>query len=330
MAQINFPINRLKQIEPLLIEYYYFDRPMLHNSFETIHDIYIQNGYFSKESEEIYLSVPSFKQDYMETTSNANKMYERVMNVGKAIVIDLGEYDHDVIRQMYFDYVDEETLTDNDWNISYALVIITAIYYKYVKTDGFFDLWEFIFNSTQATYSTVVRPDLLKLYELFHLKKKIKSDTIRIEYNNEVITLDNFDNWFTNMITPYLDKYLGVSSLEEAQTELDTDYPNKRKKGRKRTNQAADMMLMGTCNLLQHSSFAESNVTINKSQAEFLLRFLKYLGLIEEDSSKDDILNLRATLSNLKKNPPTFDWWSIPMQKQSPNNPFDEKLTNAW
>ena len=55
--------------------------------------------------------------------------------------------------------------------------------------------------------------------ELFHEKKRIKSNSIRIEYNNEVINLDNFDNWFMNMITPYLDKYLGVSSLEEAQEE---------------------------------------------------------------------------------------------------------------
>lgn len=330
MAQINFPVVVLKRIEPLLKENYNYERSMLHSSFETIHDIYIQNGYFSKELEEIYLSVPSFKQDYFETSLNTEKMYDCVMNVAKAIVLNLGDYDPDVIRQIYFDYVDEETLTANDWNISYSLVVIAAIYYKYVTTDGFFDFKDLLLNSMQDVYSTLVRPDFLKLYELFHLKKQIKSDTIRIEYNNEVITLDNFDNWFTNMITPYLDKYLGVSSLEEVQTELDTDYPNKRKKGRKRTNQVADAMLIGTCNLLQHSSFADPKVSINKNQAECLLRFLKYLGLIEEDSQKDDILNLRATVNNLKKNPPTFNWWSIPMQKQSPNNPFDENITNAW
>ena len=68
----------------------------------------------------------------------------------------------------------------------------------------------------------------------------------------------------------------------------------------------------------------------NNKQAEFLLRYLKYLGLIEEDSSKDDIINLRATVSNLKKYSLVFNWWSIPMQKQSPNNPFGGKMKSAW
>lgn len=143
------------------------------------------------------------------------------MNVGKAIIIDLGEYDYLTILQMYYDYVDEETTTDNDFNIGLVLTLIASIYNKYRNTNGFFDFEEVLMDDKQTDYSYRVRPDLLKLYELFHLKKKIKSDTIRIEYNNEVITLDNFDNWFTNMITPYLDKYLGVSSLEEAQTELE-------------------------------------------------------------------------------------------------------------
>lgn len=165
---------------------------------------------------------------------------------------------------------------------------------------------------------------------MFHEKKHIKSNAIRIEYNNEVITLDNFDNWFMNMISPYLEKYLGISSLEEAQKELEEDYPTKGKKGRKKNSLVADWLLWQTSQLLQHSSFAEANVQVNKSQAAFLLNYLKYLGLIEEDSQKDDMLNLRATLNNLKKNTPKFNWWSIPKQKESPNNPFDEHIQRAW
>lgn len=47
------------------------------------------------------------------------------------------------------------------------------------------------------------------------------------------------------MITPYLDKYLGVSTLEEAETELDKDYPSIGKRGRKRENAILDTI---TCN----------------------------------------------------------------------------------
>lgn len=330
MAYINFPIELLKKIEPLLKEYFSYERSMLHREFEFIHNIYIQNGKYSKEQEETYLTVPSFKRSYFETALNTEKMYETVLGVGKNIPLNMGDYDFNKILQMYFDFVDEETVTETDVNIAYSLIIVTAIYHKYVNSDGFFDFRDFLVNDLQAVYNTFVRPDLLKLYEMFHEKKHIKSNAIRIEYNNEVITLDNFDNWFMNMITPYLDKYLGVSSLEEAQKELEEDYPTKGRKGRKKNSLVADWILWQTSQLLQLSSFAEANVQINKSQSAFLLDYMKYLGLIEEDSQKDDTLNLRATLNNLKKNTPKFDWWSIPKQKESPNNPFDENMSKAW
>lgn len=330
MAYINFPIEILKKIEPLLEGYFSYERSMFHLEFEEIHNIYIQNGKYSKEQEETYLTVPSFKQSYIETALNTEKMYETVMQVGKAIVLDMGDYDFNKIFQMYFDFVNEETITETDVDIAYSLVMVAALYYKYVMTDGFFDFRDFLVNDLQSIYNTFVRPDLLKLYEMFHEKKHIKSNAIRIEYNNEVITLDNFDNWFMNMITPYLDKYLGISSLEEVQKELEEDYPTKGKKGRKKNSLVADWILWQTSQLLQHSSFADANVQINKSQAAFLLDYMKYLGLIEEDSLKNDALNLRATLNNLKKNPPKFNWWSIPKQKESPNNPFNEHIQRAW
>ena len=336
MAYRFLPINALKEIEPWLKEYYNYERSMLHNNFIYTYKIYAENfGNYSKEEEETYLlESPVHKKSISDIeipdVIDYEKQYECVMNVGKAIIIDLGEYDYLTILQMYYDYVDEETTTDNDFNIGLVLTLIASIYNKYRNTNGFFDFEEVLMDDKQTDYSYRVRPDLLKLYELFHLKKKIKSDTIRIEYNNEVITLDNFDNWFTNMITPYLDKYLGVSSLEEAQTELEKDYPEKKTKGRKRINQIADLILMGTYNLIQHGSFAEQGKSLTNKQAEFLLRSLKYLGLIEEDSSKDDIINLRATVSNLKKYSLVFNWWSIPMQKQSPNNPFGGKMKSAW
>ena len=330
MAYINFPIKLLKKIEPLLEEYFSYERSMFHLEFEEIHNIYIQNGKYSKEQEETYLAVPSFKQSYIETSLNTEKMYETMMQVGKAVMLDFGDYDFNKILQMYFDFVDEESVTETDWNIAYSLVMVAAIYHKYVNSDGFFDFRDFLVNDLQSVYNTFVRPDLLKLYEMFHDKKQIKSNTIRIEYNNEVITLDNCDNWFMNMITPYLDKYLGVSSLEEAQKELEEDYPTKGRKGRKKNSIVADWILWQTSQLLQLSSFAEANVQINKSQAAFLLDYMKYLRLIEEDSQKDDLLNLRATLNNLKKNNPKFSWWNIPKQKESPNNPFNADIHRAW
>ncbi len=85
MAYINFPIKLLKKIEPLLEGYFSYERSMFHLEFEEIHNIYIQNGKYSKEQEETYLAVPSFKQSYIETSLNTEKMYETMMQVGKGV-----------------------------------------------------------------------------------------------------------------------------------------------------------------------------------------------------------------------------------------------------
>ena len=65
----------------------------------------------------------------------------------------------------------------------------------------------------QVQYTYSVRPDMLRLYRMFHEKKKTKHDTVTIEYNKQKIELANDDNWFLQMITPYLEKYLGVASF---------------------------------------------------------------------------------------------------------------------
>ena len=283
---------------------------------------------YSPETEAQFLKVPSKKLDYFKVLYDSSKneldsskIHDTVMKVGKVLLLDFGDYDYNKLLQLYCDYLDAETCTDMDMKIAHVFVFLTAIYQKYQQTNGFFGWEEALVNTTQAVYNTYVRPDMLKLYELFHEEKHIKSNSIRIEYNNEVINLDNFDNWFMNMITPYLDKYLGVSSLE--------DYPNKGKRGRKKSNPVFDFILWRSSKILELSSFATPNVQINKSQADFLLKYLNFLGLLEEDSLKNDALNLRATLNNLKKNPPCFSWWNIPSDKQSPNNPLD-KNTKAW
>ncbi len=102
------------------------------------------------------------------------------------------------------------------------------------------------------------------------------------------------------MITPYLDKYLGVSTLEEAETELDKDYPSIGKRGRKRENAILDTITLSIYNLLRHSSFAAKGKGLTDNEGNFILGLLKYLKLIDEDSPKNDILNLRATIRNLQ------------------------------
>lgn len=336
---ILYPIPTLKKTEPILKDYYGFECSMLNNNLLNVYDIYANNfGQYSKKEEETYLLEPpkhkskkEIQQNLLSSEAiNLDEQYKCTLNVGKNILLNLGYYTAEAIAEIYFKYMDDNECTENDINIFYSLIMMAAVYYKHSRTKGLFDFEEPLVNDMQMDYSYKVRPDLLKLYEMFHAESKVKSKSIRIEYKNEVISLDNFDNWFTNMITPYLDKYLGVQNIQEAQAELEKDYPEKKQKGRKKTNNIADIMLMGTYKLIQSSSFAEEGKSLTNKQAEFLLEYLKYLGLIEPDSSKDDTLNLRATVNNLKKYTLHFNWWAIPMRKESPNNPFDGSIEKAW
>ena len=329
MSWLYFPVDSLRNIEPLLAEYFDYEWSMFYDAFERVFNIYIQNGEYSPETERIFLKEPSRRQDYFEALLipstnelDSSKIHYTVMRVGRVLPLEMGDYDHDKLLRLYVDHLEGETYTDMDARVIHSLIFLTAIYHRYRQTNGFFGWEEALVSTTRANYNAYIRLDMLKLYKLFHEEKRIKSDSIRIEYNNEIITLDNFDNWFMSMITPYLDKYLGVSGLEEAQAELERDYSSKGIKGRKRLSPVTDFILLRTSRLLRLSSFADPGVRVNKSQADFLLRYLSFLGLLEEDSLKNDALNLRATLNNLEKNPPRFSWWNLPSDKRSPNDPM--------
>lgn len=124
-------------------------------------------------------------------------------------------------------------------------------------------------------------------------------------------------------------KYLGVASLEEAETELEKDYPSIGKRGRKRENAILDTVTLSVYNLLRHSSFAIKGKGLTDNEGNFILELLKYLEILDEDSPKNDILNLRATIRNLQKYGVRPNWWNIPICKTSPNNPV-EHLKSYW
>ena len=253
------------------------------------------------------------------------------MTVGKNLILESGNYQTEYIEKLWNTYNtnEDETYIQQDRDIFYGILLIVCIYHKYKQTYGYFDFEDYIADPVQVQYTYSVRPDMLRLYKMFHEKKKTKHNTVTIEYNKQKIELTNDDNWFLQMITPYLDKYLGVSSLEEADTELDKDYPSIGKRGRKRENAILDTVTLSVYNLLRHSSFAIKGKGLTDNEGNFILELLKYLGLLDEDSPKNDILNLRATIRNLQKYEVRPNWWNIPICKSSPNNPV-EHLKSYW
>lgn len=326
------PISTIKRIESCLNDEVGFSRSMFHNELDYISDVYLLGNKFSTEVQDLYLSIKKQEQEipYPNLGTDEDK-YEFSMTVGKNLVLESGNFKAEYIKDIWNTYNNNEdqAYEQQDQDVFYGILLVVSIYYKYTQTNGYFDFEDYIADPEQIKYSYSVRPDMLRLYKMFHKKKKAESTAITIEYKKQKIELTNDHDWFVNMITPYLDKYLGVSSLEEAEDELSKDYPSIGKRGRKRENAILDTVTLSIYNLLRHSSFAAKGKGLTDNEGNFILELLKYLNLIGEDSSKNDVLNLRATIRNLQKIEVRPNWWKIPMCKTSPNNPI-EHLKSYW
>ena len=326
------PISSLKRIESWLTDETGFSLSMLHSELDYISDVYLLGKQFPVEIQDLYLSIKKEEQDipYPNRGTDEDK-YKFSLTVGKNLVLESGDFEADYILNLWnlYDTNEDSACEEQDQDIFNGILLIVAIYYKYTQTNGYFDFGDYVADPEQIQYTYSVRPDMLNLYKMFHEKKKTKNNTITIEYNKQKIELTNDDNWFLNMITPYLDKYLGIPSLEEAEAELNKDYPTTGKRGRKRENAILDTVTLSIYNLWRHSSFAAKGKGLTDNEGKFILSLLVYLRLIDEDSSKNDILNLRATIRNLQKYEVRPNWWRIPMCKTSPNNPV-EHLKSYW
>ncbi len=326
------PISSLKRIESWLTDETGFSLSMLHNELDYISDVYLLGKQFPVEVQDLYLSIKKEEQDIPDPNRGTDEdKYKFSLTVGKNLVLESGDFEADYILNLWnlYDTNEDSACEEQDQDVFNGILLIVAIYYKYTQTNGYFDFGDYVADPEQIQYTYSVRPDMLNLYKMFHEKKKTKNNTITIEYNKQKIELTNDDNWFLNMITPYLDKYLGIPSLEEAEAELNKDYPTTGKRGRKRENAILDTVTLSIYNLLRHSSFAAKGKGLTDNEGKFILSLLVYLRLIDEDSSKNDILNLRATIRNLQKYEVRPNWWRIPMCKTSPNNPV-EHLKSYW
>ena len=281
-----------------------FSRSMFHNELDYISDVYLLGNKFPMEIQDLYLSIKKEEQEipYPNCGTDEDK-YEFSMTVGKNLVLESGNFKAEYIETLWNTYNkdEDEAYEQQDQDVFYAILLIVSIYYKYTQTNGYFDFEDYIADPTQL--SIVILSDRIcyVFTRCFMRRKKTKSNIVTIEYNKQKIELTNDDSWFLNMITPYLDKYLGVSTLEEAETELDKDYPSIGKRGRKRENAILDTITLSIYNLLRHSSFAAKGKGLTDNEGNFILELLKYLKLIDEDSPKNDIFEFAGYNQELTK-----------------------------
>ncbi|KAI4360289.1 hypothetical protein C825_002341 [Parabacteroides sp. ASF519] len=173
---------------------------------------------------------------------------------------------------------------------------MAAIYDKY--THNHFMQSDDIENSYDSlAYAKYVRPEMLQLYEFL---KTSKLTNLQIKSPNSSVTIPNSEAWLTTLLEDYLDIYLGVNDLEEAQNELKFTYG--KKSGRKFDDPAFNIMTMGTFNILQHSSIASTKTgTITNQQCEFIKNYLDILGMFSKFDTRNNVDSLRTSISIMRK-----------------------------
>lgn len=271
-------------------------------------------------------------------------------------------FDKKLRKLVFEDYKQSDTI----YNV---LAIVSVMFHKLQNNELYTDAIQW--SENLPYYLTDVRPEMLKLYELLNTKrlvpitkeyekylkyiadnkiqihnlppiiidkgkKKILArslNSITIDDGVKKITLDNSCYWLTNLIDNYLEIYLGVDSLEEAQQELKEKYSAK--KGRKADSATFNLIMVGTSRLLkQHSTLKAKS-----EQLRLILDYLELLGFFTEDDSKndesyvDDNKNdenyINATISYLEGRGFIPKWKPKYLEdyNTSPNNP---SCSNLW
>lgn len=332
MRDYILPISELKRIEPILTEYFGYRRAMFEEELLAAYYCKYPKG-ISKDIAKNYMTdFPPLNEfavdngvfDYRRyaprpaSTSKAFNPSSFIMDTEHNMLVTMPS---DNMLEKQIDLFQKHGETDNDEMIGVPLFIVAAIYEKYKNGKLYTELTT---SENTLPYLKQVRPEMLKLYELLNTKRYSSSKKkelrvfgpITIDNGVKKITLDNSCYWLTDLLDNYLRIYLGVNSLEEAQTELKDVYSEK--KGRKANNVAYNLIMYGTFHLLQKYSSL-------KTKSEQIRMTLDYMGLLfEADSFNNDENSANATIAYLVKQGYKPQWKED--YKFSPNNQSTEYL----
>lgn len=328
LIPINLPDFR--RVEPLMTKYYGFNRFMLHHEVEALYQAHkyklddFADGKdlspYKRESSLMYEPIGATAFDIERYTPKEKDEYishqDVIFDSDSTLYISLS---NDKLIDSILTLADDFGLIqDIDNDVVNILLWMAAIYDKY--THNHFMQSDDIENSYDSlAYAKYVRPEMLQLYEFL---KTSKLTNLQIKSPNSSVTLPNSEAWLTTLLEDYLDIYLGVNDLEEAQNELKFTYG--KKSGRKFDDPAFNIMTMGTFNILQHSSIASTKTgTITNQQCEFIKNYLDILGMFSKFDTRNNVDSLRTSISIMRKKGFTPKWDTLlntTFKKSSNNN----------
>lgn len=336
MTSYTLPIPELKRLEPILEELFGYRRAMFENELLNVYRTKYPNGISKEVANNYMIACPFLNEiavdngafDYHRyaprpaSTSMELDVKNFIMDTEHEITIVLS---NDTILKQLDKLLQDYGEKDSSETIRTTLFIVAAIYDKHVKGELYTEITT---SENTLPYLQQVRPEMLKLFELLNTKRYSPSkkkelrvlNSITIDNGVKKITLENSCHWLTDLLDDYLQIYLGVKSLEEAQAELKEVYAEK--KGRKASNVACNLIMYGTFHLLQKYSSL-------KTKSEQIRMTLDYMGhLFEADSFNDDEASTNAAIAYLVKQGYKPQWKPKQIEDYnfSPNNQSTEYL----
>lgn len=325
--------TNLKLLEPTLTECFGYKRRMLEEELRDAFYKYYRNDADLFSRDKYMIDVPLGNEPAIDTTVFSYQRYiprdktttmqmfyepDYIMDTEHDVELPIDDNFDKKLKKLVF-----EKYKQND-TIYNVLAIVSVMYHKYQNNELYTDAIQW--SENLPYYLTGVRPDMLKMFQFLHSGLSQKSGLpkpIILDNGKEKVTLDNSCYWLSGLFLEYLQIYLGVDSLEEAEQELKEKYTAK--KGRKADNPTFNLIMVGASRLLKQQSTLETK----SEQLRLILDYLELLGFFAEDDSKNDENYINATISYLEKQGFIPKWKPKYLEdyNTSPNNP---SCNNLW
>lgn len=258
-------------------------------------------------------------ENILEDCKNANGTYDSAkfgLMTEDVIYIQLPEsFDKSKFSYFYEGNL-RKYLKENEYKTYYRfLLLLTVAYYRNSKIEIEIERPEDYDIQINWEYTHIVRPNMLKLY--IALNEPIQKEntkehqiTIRVD-DNSPVHLDDSNFWLTTHLNNYLDKFLGVKSVQEAQRELDCVY---NKKIGSKGNPQLVRYAFGLFQLFKGTKLQPNeNRTVTAAMSLFIVRYLEFIGMIKfgksnnpekiekdlNDNEKERARQIRSTINGL-------------------------------
>ena len=323
MYALDIPTAYYREIYPILQECIGLKSELLVDSMNMLLNIY-SNQSDDTETGELYgryIDIPPLSEERipMDVRFDTDRSLEFVLKISKRIPVLLDKEHVERFKQFMEYYVREDKeywKSDNGTMLHVGLLCLLSLYGKYKESPDFG--WSDFYNEYEnMDYAYSIRPDLLKLYR--HLHEENTSQEAILQFGNgKKLKLSNAGNWIKGMALQYLNARLGLCDMESVLKELEDDYPEKKKAGRRQDNPELDIVLMGAYNLLKQAGFIPRKIKLTDEAAGFLIGYLQQVDLIGDNDKKEEEVYIRSKISFLLKTKFKPVWYNSPNMKADP------------